>query len=157
MPGDIRALIQQHCAFYEVRPHYVVVRCRQEDGGWGSRIAQAGFDIDIYGAVTAGEWQPPQDYRMAYASAKELIRSVAADTSESCSIEVIPFDSSVFVNNRNHTQRQARLRIRIKDRRSLRELAEVSRNGIDSGSLETCLLKHVEARLQELGVSSRTG
>jgi hypothetical protein len=157
MTEDIRELIQQHRAFYEVRPHYLVAQCRQDDGDWGSKIVQAGFDIDIYGAVTAGEWQPTKDYRMAHASAEELLRSIAADVSESCSMEAIPFNSSVFLDHRNQMQRHARLRIRIRDRRSLTELAQLSSKSIAPDSSETRLVKEVEARLQELGVSSRAG
>ena len=145
---EIHQLIQEHHAFYVVQPHYTLTQTHEPDGGRASRTVHAGFDIDVYALVPAGKWQPAEDYWTAYASARKLIESIEAHATESCSIEVIPFASSVIVDTHTQMQRQARLRIRISHGRGLDQPA---------GPSEKCALKELETLLQGLGISSRGG
>jgi hypothetical protein len=152
---NIRALIERHRAFYEVRPYHVVVESRQEDGTRGLRTIQAGFDVDVYGLEPTGKWQPSEDYGMAYASAQKSVEAIAAQATHTCSIEVIPFASSVFVDTRSQMQRYGILRIRIRDGRGLDKLAELSQKSTVADLSGKSELKEVERLLQDLGISSR--
>ena len=142
MSEYIRTLIDQRKAYYLVHPYYVLVQTHQPDGSRASRMVAAGFDVDVYGLVPDGEWQPPQDYWIGYSTACTLIQEIQGNTTDTCSIEVIPFESSVVVDTRRQMQKAAMVRIRIKQRRGLDQPAGVQ---------EKRVLAEVEARLQELG------
>src|SRR5437870_35583 len=102
---ELHQLIEQNQAFYIVQPYHVVAQTRQQDGTRESRMVQAGFDIDVYGVVPAGKWQPSEDYWMGYASATKLIERIEAHTTETCCLEVIPFAATVIVDTHRQMQR----------------------------------------------------
>jgi len=128
MAEDIREVIEQHHAFYEVLPYYTAQRI------------QAGFDIDVYGIKMSREPEPGPDYRLAYAALKKLVETIHTD--ESCSVEVIPFGSTVVIDIRRQFQQQGMLRIRI------------THKGLDqpAGEPEERALKEIKDRFRDLGL-----
>jgi hypothetical protein len=80
MPDDIRSLIKEHHAFYEVLPYYVVLEERHGSLPATTRRVQAGFDIDIYGERIKNDepsWTPPPEkYGLACAELRKTSRSM---------------------------------------------------------------------------------
>ena len=144
---DISAFCREHEAFYEVRAYDVVVQRREPSGAAASRKIHAGFDVDVYGTVVGGTWNPePVEYWFICMSIQKLLRSV--NTAGSCRIEVLPFPSSTVLDTRRQMQRLGILRIRITHGRGLEQAA---------GPSEQHALKEVEARLREIAVRSPGG
>ncbi len=52
MSDNLRSLIREHHAFYEVLPYYVLLEKRHGSVPATTQRVQAGFDIDIYGMNT---------------------------------------------------------------------------------------------------------
>jgi len=144
MTNNIRQWAEQHHAYYEVSPYYVVI---EEGHGWRSvstRRIQGGFDVDICGATNGhGLAFPGPDYERGYADLYEIFEShKAADSSE---IEVIPFYGTVFLEARTNFQPQTRVRLRISHGRGLDRPA---------GPAEGRVLGDIEKQLQDLGIRS---
>jgi hypothetical protein len=122
---------------------------RQQSHQFRGRAAvQAGFDVDVHGLSNKDELElpPPGDYALGYARLKKIVDTVAQHASE-CSIEVIPFPSTVFSEAESENFRSAAvIRIRISHRR-----------GIDQpvGLPEQHALEELERQLQGLGVRRR--
>jgi hypothetical protein len=146
--SEVRTLIQQHQAFYEVRPNYVVVQTPEQNGAYASRRVQAGFEVDIYGVNFEHKLPPAAEYSFAYASLQEVVQAILPHTADLCSLEVIPLPSSSVIDARRRMQWLGMLRIRITHGRGLEQPA---------GPSEERALKELEARLQELGISSKSG
>lgn len=121
---------------------------RQQSHQFRGRAAvQAGFDVDVHGLSNKDELElpPPGDYALGYARLKKIVDTVASHASE-CSIEVIPFPSTVFSEARENFRSAAVIRIRISHRR-----------GIDQpvGLPEQHALEELERQIQGLGVRRR--
>jgi hypothetical protein len=113
MTEIVLQLIQEHDPFYyELLPYYVVVEDARGTPAATRRRIHAGFEIDIYGAKTSDELPPP-DSSVALAASQRIVDTVALQTSDSCSIKVIPFPSIAVLDIRKRFQTQAMLRIRI--------------------------------------------
>jgi hypothetical protein len=147
MPENLQQLITKYHAFYEVSPYNIVI-----EEGHGSPtatryITQAGFDVDVHGLSNKSELElpPPAEYAFGYAELKKIADAVSHHRGE-CSIEVIPFPSTVFSDARRHFQSEAVLRIRISHY-----------GGVDqhAGLPEQHALEEVEKQLQDLGVARR--
>ena len=147
MSANPQQLVTKYRVFYEVLPYHVVI-----EEGHGSPTAtrhmiQAGFDVDVHGLSNKDELElpPPGDYALGYAWLKKIVDTVAQHASE-CSIEVIPFPSTVFSEARENFRSEAVIRIRISHRR-----------GIDQpvGLPEQHALEELERQLQGLGVRRR--
>jgi hypothetical protein len=82
--SEVRALIQQHHAFYEVRPYYLVVETREQNGASAPRRVQAGFEVDIYGVSFEHKLWPSPEYSLAYASMQEVVQSILPHTTDFC-------------------------------------------------------------------------
>jgi hypothetical protein len=146
--SEVRALIEQHQAFYEVRPYYLVVQTREQNRASASRRVQAGFEVDIYGVNFEHKLWPSPDYSLAYANLQEVVQSILPHTTDFCSLEVIPLPASSVIDPRRHMRWLGMLRIRITHGRGLEQPA---------GPSEERALRELEARLQELGMSSKDG
>lgn len=146
MSDVIRQLIQEHHAYYEVLPYYVVIEDRPGSSAANTRRIQAGFDIDIYGRRIENELPSHSPkYAQGYAELQKIAEETLHHPGASCSIEVIPFLSTIFFDIRNQLQPQAMLRIRV------------SRwGGVDepSGPAEERALKAIEQQLHQLGLRS---
>ena len=149
MPDDIRSLITEHHAFYEVSPYYVLLDERPVGLPATTRSVQAGFNVDVYGVRTEDTepaMPPPQEYALGYSELKKIAESVSQHTSDSCSLEVISFSSTAIIDSRNHGQVEAMIRIQISHERGLNQPA---------GSPEQRALKEVERELKTLGIAHR--
>lgn len=141
MSENIHELIEQHHAFYEVLPYYIVQEDRTHKAT--TRI-QAGFDIDVYGIKPSHEQHPSRDYVLGYVAVEKLVETILLNTGEACSVEVIPFPSTVFLDTRRQFQEQGMLRIRI-----------THKHLQPAGEPEERALQKIKERLRDLGLSQR--
>lgn len=141
--GNILQFIEGHRVSYEVSPHYVILEDRPVRAGPITRRIQAGFDIDVYGIKTSPESLPPPEYELAFEMLQSAAETILANTGDSCSIEVIPYASTVILDTRMHFQALGMLRITITHSRGLDQPA---------GAVEQQALKEMEERLQSFGV-----
>ena len=110
---DVEELIKQRHAFYEVSPYYVVIEQSHGRPSPSTRRVLAGFDVDVYGARTSGEPEPSPEYGRGVEALRKIAKTTTDHASDSCSVEVIEFPSTVRVDTQNHWQEDAELRIRI--------------------------------------------
>jgi hypothetical protein len=147
MVNNFQQLITTYHAFYEVSPYNVVIEERHGSPTATRHIIQAGFDVDVHGLSlkTELELPPPAEYAVGYAELKRIAEAVSSHAS-ACSIDVIPFPSTVFSDPRRHFQSEAVLRIRISHC-----------GGADQrvGPPEQHALEEVEKQLKDLGVARR--
>jgi hypothetical protein len=140
-------LVKKYRVFYEVSPFHVLVEEAHGSPTATRHIIQAGFDVDVQGISNKDELElpPPGDYALAEARLKKIADTVAQHASD-CSIEVIPFDSSVFSEAGANSRSEALIRIRISHRR-----------GIDQpvGLPEQHALEELESQLQGVGLGRR--
>jgi hypothetical protein len=148
MSENVREVIERHHAFYEVLPYYVVLEDRPPGAAATTHRIQAGFDVDVYGVEAVQEPGLSPDYELVCETIGNLVETVLPHTSDFCSIEVIPFGSTVFPDAARHFQQDAMLRIRITHERGL---------GRPAGAPEERALKEVLDQLRNLGVSAGRG
>jgi len=146
MAENFRELTEQYHPYYEVQPYYAFFEERPAGAKAVSRKIQVGFDIDVYGITTSLEPGPLSDYELGYDALQKVVETVLPHTSDHCSIEVIPFPSTVILAAKMHLQPQAILRIRITHTRGLDQPAGVS---------EEQAVKETEEKLRDLGVKRR--
>jgi hypothetical protein len=145
MSKSVRELIQQYQAFCEVAPYYVVFEERPSSGAITKQRILAGFDIDVYGVKSGLEPGPLSDYALGCAAFREVAQTVTSEKGDSCSIEVIPFASTVILDTRRHFQPEGMIRIRITHARGI---------GQPAGEPEEKAMKAIVTQLNDLGVSS---
>lgn len=145
MSGDIHQILESHHCYLEVSPYYIVTEKRPVGGPVSVRRVQAGFDLDIYGVKMSREPDPPAEYWLVYNRLKEVVDAVRHENGRTCSVEVIPFGSTIVLDTKNHLQPMAMLRIRVTHIGDLHEPA---------GAPEQQALKAVEAQLSALGVTA---
>jgi hypothetical protein len=145
---EVRRVIEDHQAFYEVAPYYVLVEERPPGGHPSSRRIQAGFDIDIFGIVKGPAPVPSPEYELVYQAISRLAGAIRPHTSDGCSIEVIPLASTVILDPKLHFEQEATLRIRIAHSRGLDQPA---------GAAEERTLQELQEQLRTLGVKAGGG
>lgn len=141
---NFRGLLEEHRAFYEVLPHYVIVDERQ---GSTQRVHN-GFDVFIYGVKTEHDepyMPPPHKYAQGYEGLRRIAQQVAEETSHSCVVDVMPLPAKVVLNPGDDANIAAVLVIRI------------ARWGVneEAGETETRALEALEAALQTVGLKRR--
>ena len=143
-PDELTQLIKRHRPFYEVSSFELVVEEGHGTPTISRRRVPAGFDVDIYGARAGMDGTQAPDYALACAALRQIAAST--DTDSACSIEVVPFHSTVFLNTRDHLQPEAMIRIRISHRRG---------PGEPAGVRQQQALEQVERQLRSLGITRR--
>ena len=146
MSENIHELIEQHHAFYQVLPYYIMVQImvQEERTHATTKRIQAGFDIDVYGIKPSHEQHPGRDYVLGYVALEKLVETILPQTGESCSVEVIRFPSTVVFDPKRQFQEEGMLRIRI------------THKGLQpAGKPEERALKEIKERLHDLGLSQR--
>ena len=146
MSENIHELIEQHHAFYQVLPYYIMVQImvQEERTHATTKRIQAGFDIDVYGIKPSHEQHPGRDYVLGYVALEKLVETILPHTGESCSVEVIRFPSTVVFDPKRQFQEEGMLRIRI------------THKGLQpAGKPEERALKEIKDRLHDLGLSQR--
>jgi len=139
-------VIEDHQAFYEVAPYYVLFE--ERSGGHSNRRIQGGFDVDLFGIVKGPAPQPSLEYELVYQALSRLAEAIRPYTSDGCSIEVISLASTVILDPRLHFQPEATLRIRIAHSRGLDQPA---------GPAEERTLQKLQEQLRSLGVKAGEG
>jgi hypothetical protein len=138
---NIHDVTAQHHAFYEVQPYYTVLEERTQGPPATTRRVQAGFDIDVFGIKTSTEQKPGRDYLLAYGALQKMVAMILPHADKCCTVEVIPFDSTVVIDTKRQFQQEGMLRIRIRH------------NGDgQAGDSEERLLKEIKERLSDLGI-----
>jgi hypothetical protein len=148
MSETLRSLIQEHHAFYEVLPYYVVVDDANGGLSLTTRRVHAGFDVDIYGESPKRELiipGPDPDYTLGYSELQKIAEELSRHATDSCSLEVLEFPATVFFDLRRHAP-EALLRIRVSHCRGLNEPA---------GLPEQRAIEELEKELKSLGVARR--
>jgi len=148
MSHNLRSLIQEHHAFYEVSAYYLLEHNHGTSAPKAARRIQAGFDVDIYGVNRKNDPEVPgwnSDYTLGYVELNKIAENVSRHATDLCCIEVIPFPERSVVDNRNRAK-EAMLRIRISHHRGLDKPAGVP---------EQHALQEFETELQALGVTRR--
>jgi len=143
-------LVKQHHAFYEVSPYYIVLEERPVGLAARTRRVQAGFDVDVYGARTEDNelaMPPPEVYALGYTELEKISQKVSQHARDSCSLEVIPSPSDVFVDVRDHAKVEGMVRIRISHYRGLDQPA---------GLPEQQALEEIEKELKSVGFACRS-
>lgn len=141
MSENIHEVVRQHDAFYQVLPYYILQEERTR--GTAKRI-QAGFDIDVYGVKPSQEQHPGRDYVFGYLVLEKLVERILLKNGESCSMEVIPFPSTLVFDSKRQFQQEGMLRIRI------------THKGLQpAGEPEERALKEIKERLHDLGLTQR--
>jgi len=149
MAENLSSLIQEHHAFYKVSPYYVLLDERPMGLPPTTRRVHAGFDVDVYGEslkkalVMPG---PDPDYTLGYSELQKLAEELSRHATQSCSLEVLEFPSTVFFDLRRNWKLEALLCIRISHWRGLNEPA---------GPAEQRALEELEKELKSLGVARR--
>ena len=147
MPEEFELLVKKYRVFYEVLPYHVVIEEAHGSPEETRHIIQAGFDVDVHGLSNKDEVElpPPGDYALGHAELKKIADGVSQHASE-CSIEVIPFASSVFSEAGENFRSEAVIRIRISHHRGIDQPA---------GLPEQHALEELERQLQDLGLRRR--
>ena len=145
MSENFRQLIQEHRPFYEVLPYNVVIEDAHGKAACTTRRIQAGFDIDIYGLKTSDGPDLSADYGHAYAILRKIVEEISSHTTNSCSIEVFSFGSTVFLDTRDGLRPEAMIRIRITHAGNLAQPVELP---------EQHVLEEVEDQLRDLGIGA---
>ena len=149
MSENLRSLIQEHHAFYQVSPYYILFDERPIGLPATTRRVHAGFDVDIYGESLKQELVmpgPDPDYKLGYSELQEIAEELSRRAIYACSFEVFEFPSTAFFDPRRHARPEALLRIRVSHRRGLNEPA---------GLVEQRALEELEKELKSLGIAHR--
>jgi hypothetical protein len=146
--AEIHELLEPFRAHYEICPYYVVSERRPVGGQLVEQRVQAGFDVNLYGAV--GSMRLPLFHTEAAQKLVDFFESAAKEiessAGQSCTVRVIPYTDSLVVQPQQQFSAEGMLQIRISHGR-----------GVDQpeGPAEELALKATQALLQELGIKRR--
>jgi hypothetical protein len=141
--ATVREIIKRREAFYEVLPYFILYEERLPGRAVTTRRIHAGFNVDVYGNVAASELGGSPDGALSYAVLRDIAETVASHSIDSCSIEVILFNSTLILDSRRKFQPEGLMRIRITHSRGLDQPA---------GEPEESVLKATLAQLDDLGI-----
>jgi hypothetical protein len=151
MADDIRDLIAKHSLTYEVLPYYVEVDVHHKDAPTTYQKVQAGFDIDLYGVgvgkdlnLSSGAGQ----LSLTIHDLQQIAEAVKPHQVSTQLIEVIPFETNLYLSPNHNLQPEALVRIRITHLRGLDQ---------PSGPLEAQTVNAIERQIQVLGARSAHG
>ncbi len=122
MSDNIHTLVEEHEAFYEVLPYYVVFEQDHEGLPPVTHRVQAGFEVDVYGVNRSKHLVAPgsdPDYELGYEALKRLADNVSQKATDSCCLEVAEFPSTVIFDAKRHDSAEAILQIIISHGRGL--------------------------------------
>jgi hypothetical protein len=149
-PRDLHTLIEQHHVSYEVSPYYVLLDLRNNGRPAVKHRVHAGFDVDLYATGIGRELrlsEGDEQMRLTLDDLQQVARTVLPNPSDGCKIEIMPFESTLILDTRNHLQPEAMLKIRITHSRGLDHPA---------GPVEERTLRDVEEQLRALGAKAGT-
>jgi hypothetical protein len=142
---EIHEFLERHHVRYEVRPYYVVWDQRPVGGRATEQRVQAGYDVDLYGALQT--WQLPlfrtEEARSVVTYFESVAQQIQLNVEQQCTVEIIPCGDSVTFDTHDHFRPEAMLRIRISHDRGLDQPA---------GPSEERALRILRETLHDLGV-----
>lgn len=98
----------------------------------------------MYGIKPSHEQHPGRDYVLGYVALEKLVAGILPHSGASCSVEVIPFPSTVVFDPKRQFQAEGMLQIRI------------THKGLEpAGQPEERALKEIKDRLHDLGLAQR--
>ncbi|HLJ13978.1 MAG TPA: hypothetical protein VKV15_05735 [Bryobacteraceae bacterium] len=148
MRDNVREMIQRHHIRYELLPYYILLDVRGEGAPYIKRRVQAGYDVDLYGVGDHGEQRfdiGGAEMHAILEYLNEVAQEILPDLSDSCFVEITPFETSLTVDPRHQFQAHACLRLRVM------HLGALDRQ---AGRAEEKALEQIRSGLQLLGVSS---
>lgn len=145
MTDNVREVLKQHHSSYEVTPYYVFIDERPNGAKPTCKTVKAGFDIDVYSDKSPDEAHPSLEYGRVHQALQKLTEAIAQDTGDSCFVEVVPFNSTVYFDPKQNFKSKTLLRVRVGHRRGLEQPASAS---------EERAVKKLQEQLDQLGVSS---
>src|SRR5216683_2105141 len=110
MPVDLQSQIRKHQVFYEVSPYFVLLDLRNYGSPAVKRTVQAGFDVDLYGTAISHELSLSDgdgQMRLALDGLRQAAEAILPNPSDSCAIQIIPFETTLILDTRHHLQPQA--------------------------------------------------
>jgi hypothetical protein len=143
--ADIDEVLKRYNIRYEVRPYYVVLDQRPAGTPSIERKVQAGFDVNLYGALDR-EHMPlfrTEGGRMVLDYFESVAQEVQSKAGQHCTVEIIPSVDSVILDTEHQFRPQAMLRIRISHDRGLDQ---------PEGPSEEQALNAIRETLHELAV-----
>ena len=146
LSGDVRQVIEEHDAYYEVSPYYVVLEERTAGATVTTRKVLAGFDIAVYGIKTSLEVGSSSTYQLAFGVLRKVAGTIMTNGGNSCLIDVAP-SSTTVIDTKMHFQPMAMLQVTIKHNRGLDQ---------PIGVAELYALKQIKQQLNGLGLSCRS-
>lgn len=143
--ADIHEVLEAHHVRYEVRPYYVELDQRPAGAPPIHRRVQAGFDVNLYGALDKMQLPPrhSEEARLVVNYFEKVAQEIQSKAGHKCTVEVIPNADSLALDTREHFQPEAMLLIRISHYRGLDQ---------PEGPSEEQALKALEETLRELEV-----
>ena len=145
MTETVREVLRQYHSFYEVSPYYVFVDERPIGAKSTAKTVKAGFDIDVYSETVPDQAHPSTEYARVYEALQKMTEAIAHDTTDSCFVDVVPFNSTVYLDPKQHFQSKTLLRISVRHGRGLQQAASTP---------EERAVKTLQGLLDQLGVSS---
>jgi hypothetical protein len=122
MPVDLQSQIRKHQVFYEVSTYFVLLDRRNHGSPAVKRTVPAGFDVDLYGTAIDHELSLSDGdggMRLELDYMRKAAQAILPKPSDSCAIQIIPFETTLILDTRHQLQPQALLRIRITHCRGL--------------------------------------
>ena len=147
LSGDVRQVIEEHDAFYEVSPRNVVLEERTARATVTTRKVLAGFDIAVYGTKTSLEVRSSSTYQLAFGVLTKVAGTIMTDAGDSCLIDVARFYSTTVIDTKMHFQPMAMLEVTITHNRGLDQ---------PIGAAELYALKQIKQQLNSLGLNCRS-
>src|SRR5262245_11436071 len=119
--ADVHSLLDRYRVRYEVHAYYVVWEQRPEGAPPLVQRIQAGFDIDLSGALDKMELPDlhREEYGIVARYFEEVTREVQSKVGQHCTVEVVSCWDSLVLDTSEHLQPEAMLTIRISHSRSL--------------------------------------
>jgi len=141
--ADVRRVFQRHGVRYEVRPYYVLFEQRPLGAPSVSQRIQAGFDVDLFGALDKMEVPSPlrEEAEIVFSYFEAVAREVQSQVSQGCTVEIMRYPDSLVLDS--HFQPQAMVRIRISHSRGLDQ---------SEGPTEEQALNAIRDKLHALGL-----
>lgn len=145
MVDNVREVLKHHHSSYEVTPFYVFIDERPVGAKPISKTVKAGFDIDVFSEKDPDEVHPSPEYERVYEALQRMTEAIAQDRIDSCFVEVVRFNSTVYVDPKRRFQSKTLLRIRVGHGRGLEQPASTP---------EERAVKKLQELLDQLGISS---
>ena len=142
--ADVREVLKEHDARYEVHPYYVVLDQRPAGAPPVEHRVRAGFEVDLYGTLENRQL-PIHDTKaqMVVNYFEAIARDIQTKVGQDCTVDIIASPESVVLDVHDSFRPLALLRIQISHARGLEQ---------PEGPAEEQALKSMQETLRRLDV-----